>query len=174
MSAKKKYSEMSSEEKFSFFKALVSTIVFALVAVAFAVNIFSCEVGPVATTTVVTETQTNWNRVVNDSYWTLNATNVTDSDLIPEVWYSFSSFHIDSADLEEDGSSVHLVTVTKDSLQNTANLVLQEDGYGTLEVSTDCVLDMHIIKLNGSSNSSAEYLIRLKLDDSVIELNPAN
>ncbi len=171
---KKKFTELSKEEKTKVFKALLTSCVMALIAAAFVMNIFSCQIGPVAPATVVTENKTNWNRVVNNSTWTLVATNVTAPGLIPEVWYGFSSFHIDSAEQEEDKSSVHLVTVTKDNVETTAYLVLQEDGYGTLELSSECTLDVHIIKLSGSSNSDAGYLMRLSLDEQVIELMPAD
>ncbi len=171
---KKKFSELSGEEKFSVLKATISSIVIALIAVAFAVNIFSCQVGPVALATVAVENKTNWKRVVENSNWTLSATNVTESDSIPEIWYCFSTFHIDPADSEEDNSSVHLVTVTKDDVSNTANLLLQEDGYGTLRLSSDCVFDVHIIRPSGSSNPNAEFLMRLKLDDRILELIPAD
>ncbi len=173
---KKKFSEMEREDKVRIVRATFTVILFALIAAAFAVNIFSCQVGDInsATRNITTAQQTiNFNNVVNNSKWSLNATNVESGEIIPEAWYKFESFTVDSTEGEEENGSVHLVTVTKDAISHTAYLVLSDDGEGTLEISPDCILDVHIAKLSGTQIKDAEYLMRISKDNEIVELIPA-
>ncbi len=170
--SKQKFKDLTKEEKLKVVKAAVSTIMFALIVAAFVINLFSCQIGPSVSPVTVTEVETDWSSLISNTNWSLNATNVTSSEEIPEAWYTFTSFTIDQAEQEESGST-HLVTVVAGGIEDSAYLVLQEDGNGTLEVSSSCTFNVHIIELNGSANTGSDYLMRLSLDNQIIELSPA-